>query len=167
MSFKKQDLRSGIHVVETRKGNRYLVSGSFLIGNNGYLRLSDVTDDLLFNTTGTRKDKFDIIKVWDVSNGKDNRIACEAGITSMIGNAHLHKEIYKRTSKKYLHIVKYTNYSDLILDLEVDRVIYASGTNRDQQQFNGNEDDVHRVTFENAWRLYSGGFFYELVTEGL
>jgi|TARA_A100001391_G_scaffold199931_1_gene183725 hypothetical protein len=46
--FTKSNLVSGEHVVETKEGNRYLVTGDYLIGETGYLCLSRYEDDLTY-----------------------------------------------------------------------------------------------------------------------
>ena len=48
-------------VVELRNGNRYLVVGEFLVGENDYFIKDDFTDDLA--NCGLRK--FDIVRIYE------------------------------------------------------------------------------------------------------
>ncbi|MEM1973682.1 MAG: hypothetical protein QXN68_02710 [Thermoplasmata archaeon] len=56
-------------VVETRNGNRYLVFVDKIIRDNGWLRLSNYSDDL--NDKDNEKE-FDIVKVFDIVNRLDD-----------------------------------------------------------------------------------------------
>lgn len=92
VDFTKADLKDGM-VVEYRKGKRRLVFNGTFTGMDGYLELSNYTDDLTYNYDSYEDPRsFDIVKVYELEFiGK---------IPDMFSNHNL-KLIWERPKEEY------------------------------------------------------------------
>ena len=76
--MKKEELRSGM-LVQLRNDSVFIIIGDALVNVDGYLKLSDYTEDLSMyksNMSTTENNKWDIMKVSNVLSGSNLRFKC-------------------------------------------------------------------------------------------